>query len=499
MTSLFPKPVSRSLIIYALFTVPTLLLLLYAGGTDATLSRHIGGSWQAEFWQLPGASALLSRVILDILVAIGTGVLGCFFYRGFQTLNTLSIPDAASQSRLLRQILKATLIAGALLLPVIPFHSSDLYGYLNRGFQQSIYHTNPYLTPVAEIPGWQKDTLFHSHWVYNPCPYGFFFAQLASWITSLADTQFFNAFLLFKGLNLLLILGSTLLIYKIGQQARLQRPWLSAYLFGANPLVLLHVMGNGHNDILMVFLLLVSLNALFSSRWGWASLPLLTLSVLTKYASLLALPFMLLYMLKKRQFRSLLVGTAISAILCVILAIPYVDPNRHWPLNALLDNAGKPQHSLIDLIAQSIYYPTKWLQGHADGITQQALSILKPLFWASFVLFYGWQCLQAVKRPATTQDLLFRIGLTMTIMVAFVSAKFHPWYPVMFLPLLLTLPEASRLRQFGLTFSLFQLAGFTIFQNLPVISPLFLTVLPLWLTFKGTLPFKPASPPSPGE
>jgi hypothetical protein len=79
-------------------------------------------------------------------------------------------------------------------------------------------------------------------------------------------------------------------------------------------------------------------------------------------------------------------------------------------------------------------------------------------------------------------------------MIGFVSAKFHPWYVVMFLPVALLLPEESRLRRFALLLSLFQLAGFTILQNLPVFNVILLTLLPCWLALKGLSRHNNSSP-----
>ncbi len=38
---------------------------------------------------------------------------------------------------------------------VYPFHSTDVFGYINRGWQQVHYHMNPYVHTVAEVPGWR--------------------------------------------------------------------------------------------------------------------------------------------------------------------------------------------------------------------------------------------------------------------------------------------------------------------------------------------------------
>src|SRR5690606_14195573 len=140
---------------------------------------------------------------------------------------------------------------------------------INRGVQQSLYHTNPYLTPVADIAGWRQEPLFHAHWQHNPCPYGFFFAWLASAVTAFSGHSFIAAFFVVKLLNLLCLLGVTGLIYRLAGQPNLSKPVLSAYSFGANPLVLLHVMGNGHSDIMLILFLLLSIQALLSARWAW--------------------------------------------------------------------------------------------------------------------------------------------------------------------------------------------------------------------------------------
>lgn len=486
MNPAFRRLMLRSVALYSLFLAPTLFLLLYAGHSDASLSAHIGGAWQAKVWRFPGLGEVPSRVLLDALEAVAIVALGWLFVRGFQSIVQ---PDCeVLQSR--KAILIWAVVCGGLLIFATPFHSSDIFGYLNRGFQQSVFHTNPYLTTVSQIPGWQSSPLLHDHWIDNPCPYGFFFAQLANWFTLLAQGSFVNAYLLFKAVNWFLLIGTTLLIARLGEQAGLKRPWVAAYLFGANPLVLLHVMGNGHNDIFMVFLLLLSLACLFTKRLQWLCLPLLTLSILTKYATLLALPFIGIFLLKEKKYLTIAVGILLSVGLTIWLGGFYIDPAQQWPLNAMLDNAGKPQHSMISLLEEAIYYPLKWLGQPASAISGQFLKFIKPVFWLGFVGFYAWRVLGFIKRQVSVQALFYEITLVSVVMIAFISAKFHPWYPVMFLPLALLLPEATKLRQFSLTFCLFQLAGFTIFQNLPVFSEIGLTLVPLWMTLRGKFVFR---------
>jgi len=481
--------------LYALFLLPTVLLLLYAGQSDKSISRHIDAAWQSAFWHFPGLGALASRIVLDVLTALAVAVLGGLFYTSLRQLTEESSQSGESgeiaETQRERSLLIWTAIYGAVLLAVIPFHSSDLYGYINRGFQQSLYHTNPYLTPVAILDHWQQDPVFHAHWIYNPAPYGFFFIQLTAFLTAVADRSFTAAFLMFKGLNWLLLLGCTGLMLSLSHRLNHPRAWLAAACFGLNPLVLLHVMGNGHNDILMVLLLLAALHQLGQDGNRWTALPLLTLSVLVKYASILALPFMLIYLYKQRDYHALRLGGLVSILLVGILVSLYVNFQSPWPWADLMTNAGKAQHSLVDMLSDAIYYPMKWLHLPAKAGAAVALQILKPLFWAGFIAYYAREVWKFSRQSVDFSQVVASTGITLTIMVALISAKFHPWYTVMFLPGLLLMPENSRWRQFGLWFSLFQLAGFTVFQNLPVISPLVLIGIPLWLAFRKRANFLP--------
>lgn len=475
----------RSAAIYAFFLIPTLVLFMHAGFSDVKLSQLIQGTWQAKFWELPLLSKTVTRIIFDVLTLGAIFGLGWQFWQGFKLLRNGEVTDAREAHRLWQTVMLWTALAAALLVPVVPFHSSDIYGYINRGFQQSVFGTNPYLITVGGIPGWKASHLFHEHWIHNPCPYGFFFAGLTWWLTATTGASFTVAFMLFKVLNFFFLLASTDLVYRIAVQMKHQRPWLTAYLFGANPLVLLQVMGNGHNDILMVCLMLGALWCLSERRWVWACLPLLTLSVLTKYTSLLVMPFVMLYMLRNRQFQPLAVGTVISLGILVLLGMAYVDPSQGWPWTAMLDNAGKPQHSIIALMGRVIYYVADIFSGSGKEIMDINVRIFKMVAWAAFAVFCIWQVVRFLIKKGEFKDMLYASGMVVTVMVAFISAKFHAWYVVMFLPLVLLLPEKSKLRRFGILFSLFQLGAFSLIQNVHILGVLLLTIVPTWLAWSG--------------
>lgn len=523
--------IGRSIGVYALFLLPSFIWVLHgldpAGFETRNTIQAFITTWQASYWHFPDVSPKISRIILDVLEAGAVAALASLFYQGFRVLEaglpnriysdrTLlveaesaesnvslssasepqtarALPTENDEKAIVRLIFIGLFIVSVLLIGAIPFHSSDLYGYLNRGFQQSVLHTNPYTTPIAAIPQWEHWPFLQNHWIYNPCPYGFFFAQLAQGLTALVGSQFLSAVLLFKAFNVLLVAGTAWFLYHLAERFGVRRPALALYLFALNPLVLLHALGNGHNDILMVFFMMASLWATTSQHarvWAW---PLLMLSILTKYASVLFGPFLLVLFIKKRWWPSLLIGLVLSVVLLLMLGASYVQWGHPWPWRDLLDNAGKSQHSIIDMLASLAGVGAALLTGGKHGlfsepVWKQTISGLKPLFLTGFAGFYFFSLWQFCRKPASDRlrmALLQPTAATMLVLVTFAGAKFHPWYVVMFLPLALLLEENSRIRRFALVFGFIQLAGFTVLQNLAVINVLLLTVLPVGLVLRN--------------
>jgi alpha-1,6-mannosyltransferase len=84
-------------------------------------------------------------------------------------------------------------------------------------------------------------------------------------------------------------LGSALLIYVIAKRLTPGREVFALALYAWNPFIVLRVAGNGHNDVIMFFFVLLALWLLINGQWRYA-LPALAASVLVKYASLIAVP-----------------------------------------------------------------------------------------------------------------------------------------------------------------------------------------------------------------
>lgn len=114
------------------------------------------------------------------------------FWKGYQTVKQLPEPQAA------RLITIFAILFCLLAFLTVPFHSTDVFGYINRGWQQVHYGQNPYVYRLGDIPQWQQDPMLRAHWIYNPNPYGFLFTLLARFLCWLGNGNWWLTLYLFK-------------------------------------------------------------------------------------------------------------------------------------------------------------------------------------------------------------------------------------------------------------------------------------------------------------
>lgn len=489
----------KSFLLYSALLIPTLVLLYHCNLLQSPFSKLIEDAWSFHHVHLGGIPSKILRIVSDILLFTFIGLSGLTYMHGYRRLQQESPEASGTQQALYRKILLWTTLLGLVLVAVIPFHSRDLYGYINRGAQQVFYGANPYVLAVDDIPGWHNDLMFHDHWIHNPCPYGFFFTLLAKGICRLSGHHFGIAFLLFKLLNVGIHVGITALVYKLAQRFSQPRPWLAAYLYGWNPLILLQMIANGHNDLLLAATLMLALAMVSTVRWRWAALPLLVLSIFTKYTTVLALPFIGLYLMGKRDWKALFIGAVVSVGVFILIALPYVGDIMHFPWGRMADNAGLTQHSLHSSLNRIVYYSAFFIPAlapYVEGFRQ----LSKYLLYVGFVSFFCIQLATFTKRIAITTPftLLRTVTLCLMVLLLGISTKFNVWYIGMFFPLLFVLPEHDSLRRFGIVLSLFQLLAFTPLENLHIGNYLILTAAPFFWVYGSVLLEKYKTKPNSG-
>jgi len=168
-----------------------------------------------------------------------------------------------------------------------PLFSRDAWSYAAQGnlLREGL---NPYATGPSAVPGPFLNAV-DPMWADTPTPYGPLFVVLSGGVVSLASHSVFASVL---GMRLLAVVGVVLLARYIPRLARAcgVDPVIATWLGLLNPLVVTHLIGDGHNDALMLGLAVAGL-ALAAERSPALGAAVATLGVGVKAPAAVAVAF----------------------------------------------------------------------------------------------------------------------------------------------------------------------------------------------------------------
>lgn len=173
------------------------------------------------------------------------------------------------------------------LLVAAPIYSRDVYSYLAQGALLRDGFDPYSVGPIAN-PGPLLDNVGEV-WTSTPAPYGPVFLLLADAVTSVTGDSVVWGTLL---LRLAMLPGLALLVWALPRLATLlgSDAGTALWLGALNPLVLVHLVGGVHNEMLMVGLMAAGL-VLVARRHHLSGFAVIALAVGIKASAGLALPF----------------------------------------------------------------------------------------------------------------------------------------------------------------------------------------------------------------
>ena len=174
------------------------------------------------------------------------------------------------------------------LLLSVPLFSRDTYSYLAQGALLRDGF-DPYVVGPIDNPNSLLDNV-SSIWTTTAAPYGPAFILVAKFVTMVVGNNVVAGTML---LRLCMLPGLALLIWAAPRVARHVGAdgALALWICVLNPLVIVHLMGGVHNEMLMVGLMMAGI-ALTFSRHHIAGAALIAVAVAVKATAVLALPFM---------------------------------------------------------------------------------------------------------------------------------------------------------------------------------------------------------------
>jgi hypothetical protein len=286
--------------------IAALLITLSAAHTQLLLPQSLRRS-------LGGLAGAFGHVGLDIGLPglIATMVLMFLSY-------AVALRAARYLSR--RAVLLSIAALNGLVLVAPPLLSTDLFSYIAYGRLGGTYGINPYLYGPNVI---SFDPLYHLvglQWQHTPTAYGPLFTALSY---PLAGLNIATSVFAYKGIAALSLLAVVVLVWHAAQLRGID-PIKAVALVGLNPVIVIYGVGGGHNDMLMLALLVAGIYVLLRQREGTGGAMIIAATAIKLTAGML-LPFAIAASAGRRVATSgrarIVAGAAIAAAAFGILGL----------------------------------------------------------------------------------------------------------------------------------------------------------------------------------
>ena len=199
---------------------------------------------------------------------------------------------------------------------ITPIFSGDVYSYLAQG-AMTVAGLDAYRMGPSALGG-PLTVNVPEIWQHTPAPYGPVFLQLAGAVMQLTGGGVWAGIF---GMRLLALLGVGLLVWSVPRLARYcgVRPEAALWLGVLNPLVLLHLIADAHNEAVMLGLMCVGL-LLVLRRRPVIGVVAITLAALVKAPAALAIAFVIPIWARQTRGRRPRLRAAHRAILVAAIA-----------------------------------------------------------------------------------------------------------------------------------------------------------------------------------
>jgi hypothetical protein len=283
--------------------------------------------------------------------------------------------------------------------------SFDVFNYLFNAKMLAVYHADPHLQVALDFP---EDTWTRfMHNTHTPAPYGYGWTLISLLPFLITGGKFTLTWFTFRLLNLLLLFTLAFIFWRWSKKLSPSSRLTNFSLFFFNPLVLIEVITNIHNDLWMMLGAVLSLFLLYPRPRKLSPLRLiisflcLLFSFSIKYATIVLLPVWLFLIIKPPhnflpQIRSLLQKWQVNLFdLCaVLLFLPLLIPRSQlfhpwyliWSLTFLPLGQNKIIRSLLlifTLTSLLRYAPYLQANGYDTHtlLFQQFITFLPVIFY----------------------------------------------------------------------------------------------------------------------
>jgi alpha-1,6-mannosyltransferase len=308
-----------------------------------------------------------------------------------------------------------------------PPYAVDLFHYLADSRLLWIYRLNPLVVaPIA------RPFIIATSYGDQASAYGPLWHLLSFPGAVFQPGNYLSSIILLKLWIALFYLASGGIIFLILKLVRPDLALMGAALYLWNPFVIMRDLGDGHNDVVMFFFVLLAFY--WAAKEEWIAVgPALMLSALIKYVSVLLGPLVLVYVLalpsgkRRPALIQLLAGGAIALLLAVLIYAPFWAGSRTF---ASIRDEGELSITSTPLLVQ-LYITGPFLHDASGAISRLWTRVI-------FLIPYAWLLLRV--RPPVRR-LYGASYQTMFLFILIATAWFRPWYLIWVVTLGALLPS----------------------------------------------------------
>ena len=321
-----------------------------------------------------------------------------------------------------KDVYKFIVVVSLISVISLPFMSSDIYYYLGIGRLASKYKQNPYYTDMKSYVdnndvNLESDSVmkagYDNYWANTTVVYGALWSMICSIVAFFSFGSLNVGILIFKLLNLVIHIFNCVLLYK------LSRKKIFPILYGLNPFVLIEGIVNVHNDIFMVFFIILALYMIRVKKKIIPSILFVAFATIIKYVAILLLPLIVIYHCRNEKPGSrILKCIEFGLLFGVFVIIPYLlyirDINVFNGIVAQQDRYAKGLYC---------YLLVKFPQ------YKSVVYGIRMIFMYIFALVYSIICARLItKKEIKWYKEIRKIYLIFMFFLMFMITNFQPWY-----------------------------------------------------------------------
>lgn len=350
---------------------------------------------------------------------------GILFFSNFGLISLLYVIIIKNYNNIFKnqkEIFIFIIVISALFTIILPITSTDVFYYISTGWSESKYGVNPYYTSVYELICNTKildDEILNKIpriWSNQKIVYGPIWPFICKVLTSISFGNLSIALIIFKIFNFIIHLLNCRLIYKISNKK------IFLLIYSLNPLILFEGLTNVHNDVLLIFFILVALYLAIKKKNIVLSVISLAIATTVKYVAILIVPFIVIYYFRKKSLlKRILNAIWLAIIFILVLGCTYLLYARDIQvIQGIFTQQGKYANSLsliIFLIDSNV----------AVQFTKISTSIFILVYFVEMLICLFNKNVKLIKNLRIIYTIIL-------IFILFVITNFQVWYIMWLLP-----------------------------------------------------------------